>query len=75
MGYYLCKVVFSSGEQTKSGKTKTTKSQILVEAESVTEAEKRLHAHLGDDLSTAHLDFEVTAVSQSQIESVLQIKS
>lgn len=75
MGYYLCKVSFSSGEVTKSGKTKTTKSQILVEAESVTEAESRLHKHLGEDLSTAHLDFEVTAVSQSQIESVLQIRS
>ena len=32
MGYYLCKVNFSSGEVSKSGKAKVTKSQILVEA-------------------------------------------
>jgi len=74
MSYYLCKVNFSSGEVSKSGKAKVTKSQILVEAESVTDAETSLHKHLGGDATTAHLDFEVTAVSQSQIESVLQIK-
>lgn len=74
MSYYLCKVSFSSGEISKNGKTKTTKSEILVEAESVTEAEANLHRDLADDVSTAHLDFEVTAVSQSKIESVVNYK-
>ena len=75
MGYYLCKVSFFTGEVSKStGKAKANKSQVLVEAETVTEAETRLHKHLSGDLSTSHLDFEVTSVSQSQIESVVGIR-
>lgn len=75
MGYYNCKVSFFTGEVSKStGKAKSTKSEILVEAESVTDAEARLHKHLGGDASTSHLDFEVTSVSQSKIESVVNIK-
>jgi acyl dehydratase len=76
MGYYLCKVSFFTGEVSKTtGKAKTSKSEILVEAESVTEAEANLHKHLSGDLSSAHLDFEVTSVSQSKIESVVHLKS
>jgi hypothetical protein len=75
MGYYICKVSFFTGEVSKStGKAKASKSEILVEAEAVTEAETRLHAHLAGDNATAHLDFEVTAVAQSKIESVVHIK-
>lgn len=75
MGYYICKVSFFTGEVSKqTGKAKATKSQILVEAESVTDAETRLHKHLEGDVSSSHLDFEVTSVSQSQIESVVGIK-
>ena len=76
MGYYLCKVSFFTGEVSKTtGKAKASKSEILVEAESVTEAEANLHKHLSGDLSSAHLDFEVTSVSQSKIESVVHLKS
>jgi hypothetical protein len=76
MGYYLCKVSFFSGEVSKStGKAKASKSEILVEAESVTEAEANLHKHLSGDISSAHLDFEVTSVAQSKIESIVQLRS
>jgi hypothetical protein len=75
MSYYICKVSFFSGEVSKTtGKAKASKSEILVEAESVTDAETTLHKHLGVNSSTAHLDFEVTAVAQSKIESVIHIK-
>mgnify|MGYP003619442094 CR=1 FL=1 len=67
MGYYNCKVSFFSGEVSKqTGKAKSSKSEILVET--------RLHKHLSGDLSTAHLDFEVTSISQSKIESVVGSK-
>lgn len=69
MSYYLCKITFDSGEVSKSGKAITTKTQMLIEAESVTEAEKRVSEHLVGGISTA----EVTSVTKSQIESVLQI--
>lgn len=72
MGYYNCKVLFFTGEVSKqTGKAKSTKSEILVEAESVTEAEANLTKHLTGD---SCLDFEVTSVSQSKIESVVHIK-
>jgi hypothetical protein len=74
MGYYTCKVSFFTGEVSSSGKAKANKSEILVEAEGVTEAEARLTKHLSGDLSSAHLDFEVTSVSQSRVESVVHIK-
>ena len=75
MGYYLCKVSFFTGDVSKStGKAKANKSEILVEAESVTEAEANVSKHLTGDLSTAHLDFEVTSVSVSKIESVVHLK-
>jgi hypothetical protein len=75
MGYYVCKLSFFTGEVSKqTGKAKATKSQILVEAESVTDAETSLHKHLSSDISSSHLDFEVTSVSQSPIESVVGIK-
>lgn len=75
MGYYLCKVSFFTGEVSKSsGKAKATKSEILVEAESVTEAEANLNKHLSGESTTAHLDFEVTSVSVSKIESVIHLK-
>lgn len=74
MGYYTCKVSFFTGEVSSSGKAKANKSEILVEAEGVTEAETRLTKHLSGDLSSAHLDFEVTSVSQSRVESVVHLK-
>lgn len=75
MGYYICKVSFFSGEVSKStGKAKASRSEILVEAETVTHAETRVNEHLAGDNSTAHLDFEVTSVAQSKIESVVHLK-
>ena len=75
MSYYICKVSFFTGEVSKStGKAKASKSEILVEAEGVTEAETNVTKHLSGDLSSAHLDFEVTSVSQSKIESVIHLK-
>lgn len=75
MGYYICKVSFFSGDVSKStGKAKATKSEVLVEAESVTEAEANLNKHLAGESTTAHLDFEVTSVAQSKIESVVHLK-
>lgn len=75
MGYYLCKVSFFSGEVSKStGKSKATKSEILVEAEGVTEAEANVNKHLSGESSTSHLDFAVTSVAVSKIESVYHLK-
>jgi len=75
MSYYICKVSFFTGDVSKStGKAKASKSEILVEAESVTDAETTVHKHLAGDNATAHLDFEVTAVAQSKIESVIHIR-
>lgn len=75
MGYYICKVSFFTGEVSKStGKAKASRSEILVEAESVTEAESNLNKHLSGEVTTAHLDFEVTSVAQSKIESVVHLK-
>ena len=69
--YYLCKITFDSGEVSKSGKAITTKTQILVEADSVTHAEGIVAEHLGTGISTP----EVTSITKSGIESVLQLKS
>lgn len=69
MSYYLCKVTFDSGEVSKSGKPIVTKTQILVEAESVTHAEALVAEHVGTGISTA----EVTSVNKSAIESVLKL--
>jgi hypothetical protein len=75
MGYYLCKVSFFTGEVSKTtGKAKANKSEILVEAESVTEAEANVNKHLSGEATTAHLDFEVTSVAVSKIESVVHLK-
>jgi len=75
MGYYICKISFFTGEVSKSsGKAKSTKSEILVEAESITDAEARLHKHLSGDAAMSHLDFEITSIAQSKIESVVNIK-
>jgi hypothetical protein len=69
MSYYLCKITFDSGEVSKSGKAVITRTQILVEAETVTDAETRIGEHLG----TGMADFEVTSISKSPIESILQL--
>ena len=74
MGYYTCKVSFFTGEISSTGKAKANKTEILVEAEGVTEAETRLNKHLSGDISSSHLDFEVTSVSQSRVESVVNLK-
>jgi hypothetical protein len=68
MAYYQCKVTFDSGEVNKQGKAVITKTVMLVEATGVTEAEARVANHLKSDI----MDFEVTSVSLSNIESVLQ---
>jgi hypothetical protein len=58
MGYYICKVSFFTGKVSKStSKAKASRSEILVEAENVTDAEATLHKHLAGDNATAHLDF------------------
>jgi hypothetical protein len=68
MAYYQCKVTFDSGEVNKQGKSIITKTIMLVEATGVTEAEARVVEHLKSDI----VEFEVTSVSLSNIESVLQ---
>lgn len=71
MAYYQCKVTFDSGETNKQGKPMINKTVMLVEATGVTEAETRIHEHLKTDI----MEFEVTSVSLSNIESVLQQKT
>lgn len=71
MAYYQCKVTFDSGEVNKQGKAIVNKTIMLVEATGVTEAETRVANHLKSDI----MDFEVTSVSLSNIESVLQEKN
>jgi hypothetical protein len=68
MAYYQCKVTFDSGEVNKQGKPVITKTIMLVEATGVTEAEASVVQHLKSDI----MEFEVTSVSLSNIESVLQ---
>lgn len=76
MSYYNCKVSFFTGEVNKTtGKAKANKSEILVEAESVTEAEANIHKHISGDVAISHLDFEVTGVTLSKIESVIHLKN
>ena len=70
MAYYQCKVTFDSGEVNKQGKSIITKTVMLVEASGVTEAETKVANHLKSDILT----YEVTSVSLSNIESVLQEK-
>jgi len=70
MDYYLCKVVFDSGEINKSGKAIVSKTQILVEGTSPTDVEATIHQHLSDSIN----DFEVTGITKSGIESVYQIR-
>jgi hypothetical protein len=71
MAYYQCKVTFDSGEVNKQGKPVITKTIMLVEATGVTEAEASVVQHLKSDI----MEFEVTSVSLSNIESVLQQNS
>ncbi len=70
MAYYQCKVTFDSGEVNKQGKSIVTKTVMLVEATGVTEAETKVAEHLKSDI----LEYEITSVSKSNIESVLQEK-
>ena len=66
--YYLGKVKFTEDVFSKSkGVTeKITTSQFLVAAESVSDAELKIHEHL----KGAH-NFEVSSVSESKIEAVI----
>jgi hypothetical protein len=70
MAYYQCKVTFDSGEVNKQGKSIVTKTIMLVEATGVTEAETKVAEHLKSDI----LEYEITSVAKSNIESVLQEK-
>lgn len=70
MAYYQCKVTFDTGEVSKQGKPIVSKTIILVEATGVTEAETKVAEHLKTDI----LQYEVSSVSKSNIESVLQEK-
>ena len=67
--YYLANVKFTTEEMTKKGQVveKATKTDFLVEAVSVTDAETKVHKHLEGTM----MDFEVTSVKQTKVEAVL----
>ena len=70
--YYLAKAKFKNEEMSKNGNLveKTTKSEFLVVAESVTDAETKVYKHLDGTM----MEFEVTSVTQTKIEAVLDGK-
>ena len=67
--YYVAKVVLTETVDTKNGgtKTKKTRYQYLVEALSVTEAEKKMVKDMEGTVS----DWEVTGVHKSLIVDVI----
>lgn len=68
--YYLAKVKLINEEVGKNGSMveRETKTEFLTEAESVTDAETKVHEHMKDTMMT----FEVTSVSQTKIEAVIK---
>lgn len=66
--YFECKVEFVTG-QTNTGKNKTTKAYMLVDAMAVTEAEAKITDHL--NAVEPNSDWTVTSAKESKIEEVI----
>lgn len=67
--YYNVKVKFLTEVTTKKGVTdKITKSEFLIQAETVGDAEKKAYEHL--DGTT--LDFSISSVAETKIEAVVK---
>ena len=68
MGYYVTQVKFTEQIDTHKGvKEKVFRHEYLVEAVSVTDAEKSVHEILADSA----IDFEVVSVKSSKIIEVI----
>lgn len=66
--YFLVRVEFESINES-TGKPKKIKSQFLVDAQSCTEAEKRMSEYLSDSV----LDYEIVSATKSPIEDVVEV--
>lgn len=71
MSYYLAKVQFESGEVNKNGDPVYKKSEFLVAAESVIEAETKVAEYM--DGTTG--GYETFQISKTKIEAVIYDKN
>jgi hypothetical protein len=67
MSYYLAKVNFESGEVNRKGDPVVRKSEFLVAAESVIEAETKVAEYMRGTL----MSFETVQISKTKIEAVV----
>jgi hypothetical protein len=67
MAYYVAKVVFETGDVSKTGKPIVNKAEFLVEAESVLEVETKV----AKDLGSSGFGWETIQISKSKIEAVI----
>lgn len=74
--YFQVRVRESFEVTTKNGKEKTKNSvnTYIVEAESVTDAEARIHEKLAADASASY-DFEVKSVTATRLQDVLLLEN
>lgn len=68
MAYYVAKVNFESGEIKKNGEPVLSRSEFLVQAESVLEVEHKVGKHL-EGIGGF---FETIQITKSKIESVIE---
>lgn len=68
MAYYVAKVVFDTGDVSKTGKPIVNKAEFLVEAESVLEVETKI----AGDLGAGGFSWETVQITKSKIEAVIK---
>jgi hypothetical protein len=67
MSYYLAKVKFESGEVSKSGEPLYKKTEFLVAAQSVIEAETKVAEYMDGTIG----GYETFQISKTKIEAVI----
>ena len=67
MSYYLAKVNFESGEVSRKGEPVVRKSEFLVAAESVIEAETKVAEYMKGTM----MSFETVQIAKTRIEAVV----
>jgi len=67
--YFECRVEFVTG-QTSTGRDKTRKEYILVDAQTVTESEAKITTHLNN--VAPNTDWTITQSKESKIQEVVE---
>jgi hypothetical protein len=67
MSYYLAKVNFETGEISRKGEAVVRKSEFLVAAESVIEAETKVAEYMKGTM----MSFETVQIAKTRIEAVV----